>query len=93
MNTQSYLFEIKESLPDGIYLELMNKLKLDFDNPPQHKVKMVPYKKNELLMLIGQKSVNWSNRDLILAQVAKYNMVNLKNWCNTNGVPIEREVQ
>ena len=35
MNTQSYIFENKEKFSDGVYLELMNKLKLDFDAMPK----------------------------------------------------------
>ena len=31
MNTQSFLFENSGSMPEQIYIELMNKLKLDFE--------------------------------------------------------------
>ena len=92
MNTQSYLFDIKESIPEGIYLELMNKLKLDFDNPSQKKVKPIPYKKNELLMVIGQQSVNWTNRDSVLSQLATFDMTRLKSWCERNNISVNKPV-
>jgi hypothetical protein len=92
MNTQSYLFDVKESIPEGIYLELMNKLKIDFDNPPPKKVKPVPYKKSELLIIIGQKSITWTNRDIVLSQIAKLNMTQLKSWCKRNNIPITKPI-
>ena len=69
----------------------MNKLKLDFDNPPPpKKVKPIPYKKNELLLIIGQKSINWSNRDAVLNQIATLKMTELKIWCKRNNIPLTK---
>jgi isochorismate hydrolase len=70
----------------------MNKLKLDFDTPPAppKKAKQIPYKKSELLLIIGQTSINWSNRETVLNQVSTLNMTELKNWCKRNNIPVSR---
>ena len=44
MNTQSFLFENSSKIPEGIYIELMNKLKLDFE-------------KNETTVMIENRSL------------------------------------
>jgi hypothetical protein len=34
MNTQNILFNNADKIPEGVYLQLMNALKLDFEQPP-----------------------------------------------------------
>jgi hypothetical protein len=46
METQALLYARSAEIPEGLYLELMNKLKLDFDNKP--KVRIVLIDDNEM---------------------------------------------
>ena len=38
--TQSFLFEHSAELPEGLYIELMNKLKIDFDKKETEQPKL-----------------------------------------------------
>jgi len=83
MNTQSYLFENKETIPDGLYVDLMNKLKLDFDTAPKKKV---PYYinmlKSELLINVGQ-----HNRNLhedTRTEIVHMDVKQLRKFCKEN---------
>jgi len=91
MNTQTYLFDNKESIPNGLYVDLMNKLKLDFETAPKKKVPhYLPMNKTDILLAIGQHSINWANRDVVLAQVAKKDLRHLKSFCKSNGIDTKK---
>jgi len=83
MNTQNLLHDRSSEIPEGLYLELMNKLKIDFDQKQQsegNKTKVVilnrsipctiARSKQELIVEIVQKSVDWTDREEILLKVS-----------------------
>ena len=37
METQNYLFSNSKEIPEGLYIELMNKLKIDFESTKKEK--------------------------------------------------------
>jgi hypothetical protein len=83
MNTQNLLHDRSSEIPEGLYLELMNKLKIDFDQKQQsegNKTKVVilnrsipctiARSKQELIVDIVKKSVDWVDREEILLKVS-----------------------
>ena len=83
MNTQNLLHERSSEIPEGLYIELMNKLKIDFDQKQQsegNKTKVVVLNrsipcsiarsKQELIVEIVQKSIDWTDREEILLKVS-----------------------
>lgn len=93
MNTQSYLFENKETIPDGLYLDLMNKLKLDFDTKPAPKPKMKDMNKSEIIFMLGKCSILaperidmvWLERYIEVADVK-----DLRKYCKDNGISCKK---
>lgn len=103
MNTQSLLFERSGEIPEGLYIELMNKLKTDFVNNEQQTPKQtlivilsknIPKKvvmsKEELIQQIIKESVNWEDRENILCFVTKKRTMysEIKEVCYTRSLPI-----
>ena len=37
METQNFLYDNSSKIPEGLYIELMNKLKIDFENKESEK--------------------------------------------------------
>ena len=73
MNTQSFLFENSSQIPEGIYIELMNRLKLDFEkkeSEPELSVVVIDRNipetiavcKNQLIDSLIKKSETFENR-------------------------------
>ena len=90
MNTQSFLFENSAELPEGLYLQLMNKLKLDFENPPvelkiicidNNVPSTVVIRKKELKENIIKASIDWPDREEILLKLITMSVVDLKALC------------
>lgn len=98
MNTQNLLFENSSKMPEGLYLELMNRLKLDFDND-QTKSKVVIINKNlpstiqiskqEMIQNIIKNSKDWEEREEVLLKIsAKRVFINIiKDICISRGLP------
>jgi hypothetical protein len=96
METQKYLFEHSAELPEGLYLELMNKLKIDYDNPVAPVVqtvvktvylsisKWVPKNRADFLQMIIDKTVDYPNRDEILKRTVTMQVYQLRRYCQTN---------
>ena len=83
METQNCLYSNSKEIPEGLYIELMNKLKIDFEQKQQsegNKTKVVVLNrsipcsiarsKQELIVEIVQKSVDWTDREEILLKVS-----------------------
>ena len=83
MNTQNLLHERSSEIPEGLYIELMNKLKIDFDQKQLSegiKTKVVVLNrsipssivrsKQELIIEIVQKSVDWVDREEVLLKIS-----------------------
>jgi hypothetical protein len=46
--------------------------------------------KTEILLAIGQRSINWANKDVILEKVAKKDLRQLKSFCKKNDIDIKK---
>ena len=90
METQKYLFEHSAELPEGLYLELMNKLKIDYDNPVTKTVyvyqvaRYIPKNKSDLLQMIIDKTINFPDREAILKRIVKMKVIQLIRYCQQN---------
>ena len=80
MNTQNFLFNNSDKLPEGLYLDLMNKLKLDFETTKEQQSptlvilnKSLPSKiqvrRAVLINTIVKESIDWLDREEILAKI------------------------
>ena len=95
MNTQKMLFERSAEMPEGLYLDLMNQLKLDFDNNkvnviviPTTLPKHIVIRKSEMIQNIIRESVNWENREEILLKITGRCMYSeVKDLCLSKGLP------
>ena len=96
MNTQSFLFENSAELPEGLYLQLMNKLKLDFENPPvelkiicidNNVPSTVVIRKKELKENIIKASIDWPDREEILLKLITMSVIDLKALCVKTKLP------
>ena len=96
MNTQHLLFERSSEMPEGLYIELMNKLKIDFgENNGQKKTtvitvtnglpKHIQMTKHELIQQVIKESVEWVDRENILLYVTgkRLRVSDLKELCIT----------
>ena len=93
MNTQNLLFERSSEMPEGLYIELMNKLKIDFsDNKEKNTIvvlksipKHVQMTKQEMIQQIVKESVGWEDREAILMYITQKRLCisDLKNICMT----------
>ena len=90
MNTQTLLYENSDKMPEGLYLELMNKLKIDFDKAPEPTkvviiTKSLPKKvlmtKTELVQNIIRESIKWPNREDVLNKIVKMCYWELRQFC------------
>ena len=95
METQGLLFSRSSDLPEGLYLELMNKLKLDFENKKTCVVvvnksiaKTVLSSKKELVETVITRSLNWEDRENVLIKINRMSYWELKDFCITRQVPI-----
>ena len=101
MNTQRVIFERSSEIPEGLYLELMNKLQLDYHDVNQHKIKVliinrsfprtVLMNKNELLENIIKKSIDWEDRTEVLVNIIKMSWNTLRNFCKSRDLPTMKE--
>ena len=102
MNTQSLLFERSGEIPEGLYVDLMNKLKIDFVNSEQERPKTVVIilskslprrvlmSKQELVQQIIKASVDWEDREEILCFITKKRIMysELQELCSARTLPI-----
>ena len=96
METQSLLFSRSSDVPEGLYVELMNKLKIDFENKSKNVVivinksiaKTVVSSKKELIENVIKKSINWEDRENVLIKINRMSYYDLKEFCITRQVPI-----
>ncbi len=74
MNTQNFLHENSDKIPEGLYIDLMNKLKLDFDKNEKESEKitevivinksvskMIVMRKEEMIQRLISESFKWNN--------------------------------
>jgi len=97
METQNLLHERSSEIPEGLYIDLMNKLKTDFDQI-KNKVtiivinrsiaKTVLASKKELVEAIIKTSVNWPERENVLININRMSYYQLKEFCISRSTPI-----
>ena len=97
METQNYLFSNSKEIPEGLYIELMNKLKIDFESSKTEKcvliinrsiAKNVLSSKKELIEKIIKCSVDWEDREEVLIKINRMSYWVLKDYCIIRSVPI-----
>jgi len=97
METQRILFENSKQIPEGLYVELMNKLKIDFDNVKTEKsvlvinksiAKQVLSSKRELIEKVITCSINWEDREDALIRINRMSYWDLKAYCISRGLAI-----
>jgi hypothetical protein len=101
MNTQNLLHDRSSEIPEGLYLELMNKLKIDFDQKQQsegNKTKVVilnrsipctiARSKQELIVEIVKNSVDWVDREEILLKVSNKRVM----FCEIKNIAITHHI-
>jgi hypothetical protein len=89
METQRHLFEHSAEIPEGLYLDLMNKLKLDFDKPPtivyRNKLpQWIPMNKSDMLQMIIDKTNDYPDKNNIIKRAIAMRVHTLKRFCLTN---------
>ena len=91
VETQKYLFEHSAELPEGLYLALMNKLKIDYDNGPVKIVYAYPIKryvsmnKSDMLQMIIDETIGYPDRENILKRIVIMTAIQLRRYCRNNG--------
>ena len=97
METQNYLFSNSKEIPEGLYIELMNKLKIDFESTKKEKSVLIINKsisknvvssKKELIESIIKCSVDWEDREEVLIKINRMCYSVLKDYCISRGVPV-----
>jgi hypothetical protein len=102
METQTLLFNRSAELPEQLYVELMNKLKIDFDNSAKKTnvlvinrcvPRTIMIKKCELIQTIVRASVNWENREDILQEVthSRITMTRVVEICDQHNIPVRKQ--
>jgi hypothetical protein len=95
METQNLLHERSADIPEGLYLELMNKLKKDFDNNKKTVnfiiinksiAKLVACTKIELRENIIKASIHWEDREEVLIKIIKMCYHELRKFCKLRDV-------
>ena len=101
METQNLLHSRSDEMPEGLYIDLMNKLKIDFDQNKAEKntkiviihksiAKTIACTKIELQQKIITASVNWIDREEILLNLPTRGRENcyhgLKEFCKRRGL-------
>ena len=101
MNTVTLLHDRSSEMPEGLYLELMNKLKIDFEtNNNNNKTQILVINKNipqyiqrskqVLIHDIIKKSIEWENREEILLKIVSNRtfMYDIKKICKDHGIHV-----
>jgi len=99
METQNLLFRNSYQIPEGLYVALMNKLKIDFDESKivkqtnviivnQPLPKKIVLNKADMIEQIIKASINWPDREELLLKIYKMSFKSLKKLCIDNSLPI-----
>jgi hypothetical protein len=105
METQTLLFSRSSEIPEQLYIELMNKLKIDFEKREKTENKTnilvinrcvpqtVPVKKHELIQAIVVASVNWEDREDILKEITQriILMSRVVEICKEHNIPTRKQ--
>ncbi len=97
MNTQEILFKNSAQMPEGLYIDLMKALKIDFEDHQKEKVdkvliitnslpRTISMTKKELILSIIAKSVEWEDRQEVLLSLMSLHYHELKELCMTRRI-------
>jgi hypothetical protein len=97
MNTQEILFKNSAQMPEGLYIDLMKALKIDFEDHQKEKVdkvliitnslpRTISMTKKELISSIIAKSVEWEDRQEVLLSLMSLHYHELKELCMTRRI-------
>jgi hypothetical protein len=97
MNTQEILFKNSAQMPEGLYVDLMKALKIDFEDHQKEKVdkvliitnslpRTISMTKKELILSIIAKSVEWEDRQEVLLSLMSLHYHELKELCMTRRI-------
>jgi hypothetical protein len=95
--TQSILFENSEKVPEGLYIDLMNSLKKDFETATKKPGRLIviinrtiPSRilmtKKELLQSIVNGSRAWPDREAILLKIVTWSYGQLRALCRERNI-------
>jgi hypothetical protein len=102
MNTQNHLFENSSQIPEQLYVELMNKLKIDFQSNEVKNTLIVINKnipriivksKTDMIQEIIRESVNWENREPILLEITRSRVLlsRIQQICKEHGISLKKQ--
>ena len=97
MNTLSILSENSEKMQEGLYLELMNGLKLDFDKKKEETKlnilvidrnfpRFILMKKKDILEHLIKSSIDFEDREEILLKIIKMSYHDLVKFCKLRNI-------
>jgi hypothetical protein len=101
--TQSFLFEHSAELPEGLYIELMNKLKIDFDKKEIEQPKLsvividrnipsyIAIKKKVLIDLLITKSETFEHRTQFIQELMRKDYRAIKLLCKIHNIDTQKE--
>jgi hypothetical protein len=101
--TQSFLFEHSEELPEGLYIQLMNKLKIDFDKKETEEPKLtivvidrnipayIAIKKKDLIDSLIKKSETFENRTHFIQDLMRKDYTTIKALCKVHQIDTQKE--
>jgi len=100
MNTQTYLFDNRETIPNGLYVELMNNLKLDFDAgvPVPVPVPTRPVyrdmNKTEIVFMLGKIYCSFPQptQDLLERHIGTLDLKDLRNICKSENISTKIQI-
>ena len=87
-------------MPEGLYLQLMNSLKIDFDKPAQQTriivlnrsiPRIISMNKYELLQQVIVNSKTWVDREEILMKINRMMYHELKKFSVSRNLPVAKE--
>jgi hypothetical protein len=103
MNTQNILHDNSDAVPEGLYLKLMNSLKLDFDSEKSkpHQVviidrniprRILMNKKDLQNMIVEHSRIQeWPDRETILHTLFSHSWWTLRDFCRQRNLPIMKD--
>jgi hypothetical protein len=101
--TQSFLFEHSAELPEGLYIQLMNKLKIDFDKKETEEPKLsvvvidrnipeyIAIKKKVLIDSLIKKSETFENRTQFIQELMRKDYYSIKALCKVHNIDTQKE--
>ena len=94
------MYSNSDKIPEGLYLQLMNSLKIDFDKPPtQTRIivlnrsipRIISMNKYDLLQQVIVNSKTWTDREEVLMKINRMTYHELKEFSVSRNLPVSKE--